>query len=343
MLNAALKIPESAISFELSPEREAHEPAEERGAGRDDVRLMVTPAHGSIFHGHFPELPRFLNAGDVVVLNDSATLPAALFAHRLRGEHAELHLSTRLPADLVVVEARSAKVDVLERLRLPGGGLAEFLTPYLDSRRLWVTRLYLPTDFFSYVGRYGQPISYRHAPGRWPLATYQNVYASEPGSAEMPSAGRPLTHEMLERLCAMGVEIAYITLHAGVSSPERDEPPFEERYRVPAETADVVRRARCMGGRVIAVGTTVVRALESAVDAKGRVVASQGWSDLVITPARGVSTVDGILTGFHEARSSHLAMLEAIAGRDAIARSYAAALASGYLWHEFGDSQLVLR
>lgn len=342
MLDRATKLVEPRISFELPPEREARQPAEVRGAGRDDVRLLVTSAQGSIVHGRFCDLPLFLKAGDAFILNRSATIPAALTAQSPDGEHVQLHLSTRLPADLVIVEVRAAQAKAQDRLRLPGGGLVEFLTPYLDSRRLWVARLYLPTDFLSYLDHYGQPISYRHAAGRWPLATYQNVFAAEPGSAEMPSAGRPLTHEMLDVLRAMGVAIAFVTLHAGVSSPERDEPPFEERYSVPAETADVVRRARRSGGRVIAVGTTVVRALESSLDANGRVVASQGWTDLVITPECGVAIVDGILTGFHEPRSSHLAMLEAIAGRLAIAESYAEALSRRYLWHEFGDSQLIL-
>jgi S-adenosylmethionine:tRNA ribosyltransferase-isomerase len=343
MLETAARILEPPLTFELPPDREAREPAEERGAGRDDVRLLVTSARGSMVHGRFSELPRFFRAGDVLVLNRSATIAAALTAQRSDGERVQLHISTRLPADLVVVEPRSAKVDAQERLRLPGGGLVEFLTPYRDSQRLWVARLYLPSDFRSYVGHYGQPISYRHAARRWPLATYQNVYANEPGSAEMPSAGRPLTHEMLERLRAIGVEIAFITLHAGVSSPERNEPPFEERYSVPAETADIIRRVHRTGGRTIAVGTTVVRALESSLDANGRVVASHGWTELVITPERGVSTVDGMLTGFHEPQSSHLAMLEAIAGRDVISDSYAEALDKGYLWHEFGDSELILR
>jgi len=342
MLDTSARMLEPRVSFELPPEREAREPAEERGTGRDDVRLLVTSAQGHIVHGHFRELPRFVQAGDVFVLNQSATIPAALTALRPNGERVQLHLSTRLPADLFLVEARSAQVGAQEPLRLAGGGLVEFLTPYLQSRRLWVARLYLPTDFFSYMGRYGQPISYRHAAGPWPLSTYQNVYAVEPGSAEMPSAGRPLTQRMLGRLRAMGVEIAFITLHAGVSSLERDEPPFEEQYSVPAETADIVGRARRTGRRIIAVGTTVVRALESSLDAKGSVVASQGWTDLVITPRRGISAVDGLLTGFHEPQSSHLAMLEAIAGRGAIAASYRAALSRGYLWHEFGDSQLVL-
>jgi len=342
MLDTSARMLKPSISFELPPECEARQPAEERGSGRDDVRLLVTSAQGPIVHGHFRELPRFLQAGDVFVLNQSATIPAALTALRPNGERVQLHLSTRLPADLFLVEARSAKVRVQEPLRLAGGGLVEFLTPYLESRRLWVARLYLPTDFFSYMGRYGQPISYRHAAGPWPLSTYQNVYAADPGSAEMPSAGRPLTQQMLERLRVMGVEIAFITLHAGVSSLERDEPPFEERFSVPAETADIVGRARRTGGRIIAVGTTVVRALESSLDEKDRVVASQGWTALVITPRRGISAVDGLLTGFHEPQSSHLAMLEAIAGRDAIAASYHAALSWGYLWHEFGDSQLIL-
>ena len=342
MLETVAKALEPRITFELPANREAREPAEERGAGRDDVRLLVTLASGFIVHARFTELPRFLRAGDAFVLNRSATIPAALAAQRADGEQMQLHLSTRLPADLFVIEARSARLDAHELLRLPGGGLVEFLTPYRDSRRLWIARLYLPTDFRSYVGHYGQPVSYRHTARRWPLATYQNVYAAEPGSAEMPSAGRPLTREMLERLRGMGVEIAFITLHAGVSSPKRDEPPYEERYTVPAETADIVRRARRMGGRIVAVGTTVVRALESSLDAKGRVVASQGWTDLVITPERGISAIDGMLTGFHEPQSSHLAMLEAIAGDDVIAKSYAAALAAGYLWHEFGDSQLIL-
>ena len=343
MLEAVAKALEPPITFDLPPNREAREPAEERGAGRDDVRLLVVSGRGELIHARFAHLPRFLCAGDVLVLNRSATIPAALSAQRPDGEQVQLHLSTWLPADLFIIEARSARLDAHERLRLPGGGLIEFLTPYRDSRRLWVARLYLPTDFRSYIGHYGQPISYRHAAGRWPLQTYQNVYATESGSAEMPSAGRPLTCEMLERLRAMGVEIAFVTLHAGVSSPERGEPPYEERYSVPAETADIVRRARRNGGRIIAVGTTVVRALESSLDSKDRVVASQGWTDLVITPRRGVSTIDGMLTGFHEAQSSHLAMLEAIAGRDVIAESYAAALATGYLWHEFGDSQLILK
>jgi S-adenosylmethionine:tRNA ribosyltransferase-isomerase len=333
----------SAPARTVPPELEAKEPAEARGAGRDDVRLMVSTAQGRDLHASFAQLPDYLTAGDLVVLNRSATIPASLLARREDRSPVELHVSTRLPADLFVIEPARAEVTPHERLRLPGGALVEMLTPYLTSQRLWVARMYLPEPFVAYIYRHGEPIHYAHASARWPLEVYQNVYADEPGSAEMPSAGRPFTQELLAQLREREIEIAYVTLHAGVSSPERDEPPFEERYTVPVETADAMRRARRRGARIIAVGTTVVRALESSLDEKGRMVASSGWTDLVITPERGVDIVDGLLTGFHEPLSSHLAMLEAIAGPERIGRAYRAALAARYLWHEFGDSHLILR
>jgi S-adenosylmethionine:tRNA ribosyltransferase-isomerase len=332
---------ESPFAFALPASHEASSPPEVRGMGRDDVRLMVSTNAG-LTHAHFRDLPEFFGPGDLIVLNRSATVPAALTARRADGNTLVLHLSTRLPADLFVVEPHETRVEQHEHLRLPGGALAELLTPYRDSRRLWVARLSLPTTLLQYLARYGEPVSYRHVGAHWPLGAYQNVYADAPGSAEMPSAGRPFTRESLGRLRERGVVIAFITLHAGVSSPEHDEPPYEERYDVPAETARAVRHARRSGGRVVAVGTTVVRALESSLDERDQVIASRGWTDLVITPERGVRAVDGLLTGFHEPRSSHLAMLEAVIGCERVVEAYEAALASGYLWHEFGDSHLIL-
>jgi S-adenosylmethionine:tRNA ribosyltransferase-isomerase len=229
-----------------------------------------------------------------------------------------------------------------EVLRLPGGGAATLLAAHAGSRRLWVARLDLPSRPLDYLGRWGRPIAYSYLRGRWPLALYQTVYAREPGSAEMPSAGRAFSQAVLARLAERGVGFATLTLHAGVASLEEHEPPFEERYAVPAATASAVAAARARGGRVVAVGTTVVRALESAVDRAGRVVARRGWTDLIVTPERGVRAVDGLLTGFHEPRASHLAMLAAIAGRDNLERAYAAAVAGRYLWHEFGDLHLIL-
>ncbi|MBA2450965.1 MAG: S-adenosylmethionine:tRNA ribosyltransferase-isomerase [Chloroflexi bacterium] len=331
------------LEFTLPPALEAHEPPEARGLPRDGVRMLVSyRADDRIVHARFANLPNFLERGDLVVLNDSATLPAELTARQSDGSELDLHLSTRLPSRLWVVEPRRARVAVGERLLLPEGGAATLLGPYSGSDRLWVARLELPAPLLRYLARWGRPITYSYVDRAWPLEMYQTVYAAEPGSAEMASAGRPFTCELLDRLAERGVSTARLTLHTGVASLEKDEPPYEEAYRVPPETADAVRRTREAGGRVIAVGTTVVRALETAANAEGRVVAGRGWTGLVITPERGVRVVDGLLTGFHEPKATHLAMLDAIAGRRHVARAYQAALEHGYLWHEFGDVHLML-
>jgi S-adenosylmethionine:tRNA ribosyltransferase-isomerase len=210
------------------------------------------------------------------------------------------------------------------------------------SRRLWLARLELPEPLVDYLARHGHPIRYAYVPRDWPLAAYQNVYALEPGSAEMPSAGRPFTPELITRLVARGIQVAPITLHTGVSSPERGEPPYAERYRVPPKTARLVNAVHLWGGRVVAVGTTVVRALETVAEPDGAVTDGEGWTNLVITPERGLRAVDGLLTGWHEPEASHLQMLRASAPDELLDRSYQAALDHGYLWHEFGDSHVLL-
>jgi S-adenosylmethionine:tRNA ribosyltransferase-isomerase len=179
-------------------------------------------------------------------------------------------------------------------------------------------------------------------PREWPLDAYQNVYAVEPGSAEMPSAGRPFTTALVTRLVAAGVNVAPVTLHTGVSSPERHEAPYPERYRVPEATARLVNATRGWGGRIVAVGTTVVRALETVAAPDGTAAAGAGWTQLLVTPERGLRVVDGLVTGWHEPAATHLQMLEAVAGQELLERSYRTALRHGYLWHEFGDSHLIL-
>lgn len=329
--------------FTLPPELEAHEPPEARGLRRDTVRLLVTHRDGGrIVHRRFTDLPDVLAAGDLLVVNDSATLPAALTARRAGGAAVALHLSTALTASLWIVEPRQTRVEAGEVLALPDGGTAQVLAPYPGSERLWIAQLRLPEPPLAYLGHAGRPIAYPYVRGEWPLAMYQTVYAREPGSAEMPSAGRAFTPDVLARAAARGIGLARITLHTSVASLERDEPPIEEWYRVPADTAAAIEAARAAGGRVIAIGTTVVRALESAADPRGRITPSQGWTDLVISPSRTIRTVDALLTGFHEPRASHLAMLTAFAGRAHVALAYRAALDAGYLWHEFGDLHLIL-
>ncbi|MGW2515296.1 S-adenosylmethionine:tRNA ribosyltransferase-isomerase [Streptomyces scopuliridis] len=403
----ALRVPE-----ELS----ARVPAEQRGSGRDDVRLLVSRGT-SVTHHAFRELPGQLRAGDVLVVNTSATLPAAvsgrlgpvrsIFAdqpaasgavHRKAedrpctgrtwatpttqrgavpgvagprrstgqgpgpdpgGEQIVVHFSTRGDDGRWAVELRTPRRDsgagtTLPRaggpagavVRLPGGEhlvLDEPLAP--GGSRLWWARVPY-ADVPALLGRYGRPIRYGYTDRDQPLSAYQTVFARPSpdgaGSAEMPSAGRPFTARLVAELKSRGVRFAPITLHTGVASAEAHEPPYPERFEVPRSTALLVNAAAADRGRVIAVGTTAVRALESAAGPDGVVRAASGWTDLVITPRRGVRVVDGLLTGLHEPEASHLLMLAAIAGQEALARGYEEALGGLYLWHEFGDVHLLL-
>ena len=342
------------LDFELPPLLEATEPAETRGRGRDDVRLLVARRGSSaLTHARFWQLPEVLTPGDLVVVNTSATLPAAVPARATDDTALEVHVSTALPAGLWLVELREPQGPASTpfsggaagwALQLPGGATVELLAPYAGGARLWVAHLRLPegADPASYLGRHGHPIRYPHVRGAWPIAAYQTVYATEPGSAEMPSAGRAFTPELITAMVARGIAVAPLVLHTGVSSPEADEAPYPEPYRVPAATAALVNDTRARGRHVVAVGTTVVRALETVADESGVAHPGEGWTELVVTPERGVRLVDGLLTGWHEPRASHLALVEAVAGRDLLSRSYQAALEAGYRWHEFGDLHLVL-
>ncbi|MGH9029149.1 MAG: S-adenosylmethionine:tRNA ribosyltransferase-isomerase [Acidimicrobiales bacterium] len=338
-------------AFTLPPDLEAATPPEARGITRDAVRMMVAYRHdNNLVHSTFSEIPRFLEEGDLIVINTSGTVPAALSATDGSGNPLDVHLSTQLPAGLWTIEMRRHGQADLERtageaIELDGGGRVRLLAPYSGAAkgvRLWVATVETPEPVLAYLAVHGRPIAYSYVRGSWPISTYQNVYATEPGSAEMPSAGRPFTPEVLVRLVARGVGVAPLVLHTGVASPEAHEAPYPEYFRVPASTANRVNDTRRRAGRAVAIGTTVVRALETVVDAQGEVHAGGGWTETIVSPDHPVSSVDGLLTGWHEPEASHLAMLEAIAGRKLLEVSYAAALEEGYLWHEFGDVHLLL-
>ncbi|MFG1998425.1 S-adenosylmethionine:tRNA ribosyltransferase-isomerase [Spirillospora sp. NPDC048911] len=375
------------LEFTLPPALEAHEPPEARGRTRDGVRLLVgRRAGGEVSHHEFRALPDLLRPGDLLVVNTSATLPAAV-----RLDKIAVHFSTPLPtpsaaamfpvetaaealaatpaavpvpasaatpavgaeADggdrlwLVELRRRTGKASVPygggcpgEWIPMPGGATLTLIGR--RTERLWEARL--STDVVPYLRAYGRPIRYGYVRRDWPTAAYQTTFAHDrsTGSAEMPSAARPFTPELVTRLVSGGVLLAPITLHTGVASPEAHEPPYAERYEVPEQTADLVNHVRARGGDVIAVGTTAVRALETAAGSNGRVQASSGWTEHIITPEDGVRVVDGLLTGLHEPKSSHLMMLTAIAGHDLLKSTYQAALDESYLWHEFGDLNLLL-
>lgn len=345
-----------SLDFELPAELEATEPPEARGLDRDEVRLMVSrPGDSHVTHVRFRDIGDFLDAGDVLVMNTSGTMNAAVSAEREDGEPLELHLSTRLPGSLWVVEARKPSGGTTEpfrharageTLRLPARATAKLFAPYKGTQgegsRLWVAALELPEPLDGYLDRHGFPIRYRYVREEWALEYYQTVYATQRGSAEMPSAGRAFTPELITRLVAKGVQFAPLLLHTGVASLEDDEPPYEEFYRVPPETARLVNAAREAGKRVVAVGTTAVRALETVTGEDGISHPGEGWTGLFITPERGIRSVDSMLTGLHEPRSTHLAMLEALTARERLEDAYEEALREGYLWHEFGDLHLIL-
>jgi len=354
----------NVISFELPCELEASEPPEARGLRRDDVRLMVSyQATDMVEHTNFRHISDYLEAGDVLVINTSKTMNAALSATRTHDKQAfEVHLSTQLPANLWIIELRQPDTDKNstlpfysaksgDRFEVSGGGMVTLLTPHQSNLRdsagnvrLWIATINLPepTDMPSYLATYGFPIRYSYVKDEWPNQYYQTIYGTEFGSAEMPSAGRAFTSEIITLLVAKGVQILPLILHTGVASLEEHEPPYEEYYRVPVETARTITQARQNGQRVVAVGTTVVRALETVTASNGVTYPGAGWTEVVITPQRGIHAVNGILTGLHEPKATHLAMLQALTGIDHLKVTYGAALEQRYLWHEFGDLHLIL-
>jgi S-adenosylmethionine:tRNA ribosyltransferase-isomerase len=338
--------------FDRSPTSDAIEPPEAHGVARDAVKLLVARPNG-ISHTRFARLGDFLRQGDLLVVNNSATLPAAVDGNRADSS-ITVHFSTALGDHVWAVEVRPRTnatghlpdIRPGERIDLPDGAvlvmIASYPEPGVAGSRLWTTRVAVEGDVTSYLVRHGRPIRYSYVPVQWPLSNYQTVFARRPGSAEMASAARPFTAELVTSLVASGITIAPITLHAGVSSAEPGEPPAAEPFDVPPTTARLVNLTRASGGRVIAVGTTVTRALESAAIADGVVGAVDGWTDLVLGPERPVRVVDGLITGWHDAGASHLVLIEAVAGTELVAAAYRDAIEHGYLWHEFGDSALLL-
>jgi S-adenosylmethionine:tRNA ribosyltransferase-isomerase len=309
------------------------------------------------------DLTRWLAAGDLLVVNDAATVPASLRATAPDGAAIELRLASHLGGErwrAVLFGAGDWRTRTEDRPPPPtlvrGAGLdfAEGLTADVEevdalSPRLVVVRFSLEgAALWSRLYRLGAPVQYAHVAAPLELWHAQTPFAARPWSVEMPSAGRPLAWSLLSSLRRAGVRLANLTHAAGLSSTG-DEAldarlPFPERFDLPASTVDVIRSARSTGGRVVAVGTTVLRALEGcAVLHGGELVPGEGTTDLRIDAAYEPRIVDGLLTGLHEAGTSHRALLGAFAPEALLARAWSHAEARGYLGHEFGDACLVLQ
>ena len=338
-------------TFSLPPEAEATTPPEWRGLHRDEVRLMAVTPRGTTSL-RFRDLPELLEPGDLVVVNTSATLPGRLPARRADGVTVPLHWSTALDDGDWVVELRRRDnagpdlgVEPGTVLNLPGGVTLTLVAAHPDpsrSSRLWRARTTPAVSAPAYLREHGAPIGYGYLRGEFSIASFQTVYATEPGSAEMASAGRPFSEEVLVGLMSRGVPAVPLSLHTGVSSPELHEPPYPERFAVPEVTARLVNSTHRAGRRVVAVGTTVTRALETATDDDHVTRAAAGWTDLVLGADRPARAVTGLITGLHEPGASHLQLLESVAGPDLVAAAYDRAVVEHYLWHEFGDSMLFL-
>ncbi len=346
MLNEGPGVHFEAASF-------APRPAEWRGLARDEVRLLVATPQG-ITHAQFQDLPQHLSAGDVLVVNNSATVAGEIDA-TLDDTAILLHVSAGVDDDHRVVELRSAPDAVSPILDAAAGDVVvvgrarvtlrspwphgEFSSPAARGNRLWKARV--KGDLDGELSRSGRPIAYGYLDRRYPLDAYQTVFGTRPGSAEMASAARPFTESLVTALVSRGISFAPVTLHTGFSSQEAGEAPGPEWFDVPAWTARTIETARAAGGRVVAVGTTATRAIESAVR-DGVVVAAAGWTSRIITPLDPPRVVDGLITGWHDPHASHLLLVEAVAGRALTQLAYDEAVSGGYLWHEFGDSALLL-
>ncbi len=351
-MSAVLNAVQPVLHFSLPPELEAHEPPEHRGLRRDQVRLLVLPRFaGEFVHTRFDALGEFLRAGDLLVLNNSRTLPGLLNARDEDGHAIEVRLAHRRTADrwdVLLLNGRTHIGRAGMRLNFDQGLSALILRRRPDLPFLWQMQFdRCCAQLIDLIYRLGEPVRYTYVPQALPLDLYQTVYASEPGSVEMPSAGRPLTWELLLKLQRQGVGLASLSLHTGLSSTRDDvvdatHPNYDEEFHVPEATAHAVNAAREQGGRVIAVGTTVVRALETAARPDGHVVAAHGWTHLRITPNHHLRAVDALLTGLHEPQASHLDLLSAFVEPARLQAAYLEAIERRYLWHEFGDMNLIV-
>ena len=352
---------ETSFDFELPKLLECAIPTEVRGLARDEVKLMVSHRiNDAIEHRIFNEIGEVLKAGDVLVVNTSKTINAAVPMVLPNGKAGRVHLATKLSETEYLVEVRQVVNNKTKRFHgiqkgqefvLADNATMKIIAPYYEQEnkpehiQLWKVEFSLPTSMTSYLNRNAQAISYSNVDKKYPISFYQTCFANpdeEWGSAEMPSAGRAFTPELVNQLKQKGVEFAPVLLHTGISSLETHEKPYPELFRVSTETAHLLNVAKSEGRRIIAVGTTAIRAVESAVNNEGIVEAAEGMTDLFITQESGLNLINGMLTGFHEPKASHLLMMEALANRSHLEQCYQAAIPLAYQWHEFGDLHLIL-
>jgi S-adenosylmethionine:tRNA ribosyltransferase-isomerase len=339
-----------AFDYALPPDRIAQEPAEPRDAAR---LLVLDRGDGTLRDARVADLGAYLRAGDCLVVNDTRVLPARLLGRLEGGERAaEVLLLEPVDDEWAVLLRPARRCPVGTRLVLADGAARATVTAREEAGRGRI-RLEWPGPVEALLEAHGvpplPPYIHRHRkPGGEDWARYQTVYARHPGAVAAPTAGLHFTPGLLAGLAARAVEVHPVTLHVGPGTfrpvrarrvaEHRMEP---ERFEVPRLTAAAVRRARAEGRRIVAVGTTTVRCLETAADPEGGVAAGTGRTGLTILPGHRFRAVDALLTNFHLPRSSLLLLVAAFAGRERVLRAYAHAIAAGYRFYSYGDAMLI--
>jgi S-adenosylmethionine:tRNA ribosyltransferase-isomerase len=340
--------------FTLPRELLAREPCEARGKARSDSRMLVLDrSNNTVSHARVCDIGRYLCPGDIIVLNNSKTVPSVFDARREDGGRITLYLCSGRGDDVWHAYLEPSR-DVTFGFRVfAGDGAAgnlvgEVIGVHDSIPGLYVMKFQYEGELFDILNRIAKPVYSTYARRQWELDYYQNFHACVPGSVEQPSAGRHFTPELLDSLAAQGIEMAYLTLHTGMSNLTIEEDRvgehsmYEEYFSIDNAVAEKINEARSRGGRVLGIGTTVMRALETVADEQGQIRPFSGWTDLFIAPGYQFKAVDMFLTNFHGPRTTRLALIMAFAGIDLVKRGYAEAIKQGYLFYEFGDTTLTI-
>ncbi|MBM7585153.1 S-adenosylmethionine:tRNA ribosyltransferase-isomerase [Bacillus pakistanensis] len=334
-------------SFQIPDELNAKKPKEILGKNREDVRLMVLNTdNGGSIHTHFNNITDFFEEGDLLVFNNSRTIPAVLDAKR-RNQTLELRLSRKTTESCWEGILLGGLYQIGDELTFDQGLSGRIIGVGSEPPLVKIEFSLKGSELLDHIYRIGQPIRYEYIDSPWPLESYQTAYASVPGSVEMPSAGRAFSWGIMNKLKEKGVQLSFLSLHAGLSYYGNDQWPtpteHPEEYIIPTETAELINQTKRKKKRIIAVGTTVVRALETVGRENPIMISKKGITNLYIDQSFSLKIVDGLLTGFHEPEASHLALLSAFVKKDKLLNAYREAIELGYYWHEFGDMNLIIR
>ncbi|WP_064092026.1 S-adenosylmethionine:tRNA ribosyltransferase-isomerase [Rossellomorea aquimaris] len=337
---------ELVMKFDVPSSLNASAPVETQGKSRDDVKLMVLKrSTGESEHTEFKQLSDFLNKGDVLVLNNSRTIPASLTGTQ-GNRKVTIRLSRKVTENswdaLLIGDIYKA----LEPIEFSGGVKAKIIGKGSEQPLVRLEFNVNGTGFYDFLYREGEPIRYEYIKTPWPLNCYQTVYGSVPGSVEMASAGRAFTWKLMHTLKEKGIKMVFLQLHTGLSYYGDDRWPtpknHPEEYHVPKEAVQEIIQAKKNGKRVIAIGTTVVRALETVSAQYGELRPTRGVTNLYISKETPLKIVDGLVTGLHEPEASHLDLLSAFIAEEKLFHAYQGALLKNYKWHEFGDMNLIV-